>query len=456
MSTYGLIKVGPHTVARIREGEKGHLLAILRDDAEIEPDDYDLAQIAFCMPGYQLADRLDVIGVDQAAVFDALADGVTLKKEWVADNPRHSAENPRQMELVDSHRVKRDLLDHLDGPTWIETTRAAAAASDPRGLFRGYETDVEWLLDLLDSLDYRYALRLGLLAFPDEQVTVTLSDRGEGWLEEECGTTASDSLLFMQLLGATYSPTVVLTEGRTDAEFLSGALSILYPHLTDLVRFLDFETRPDASASALVKSIKSFAAAGIANRIVALFDNDSAAADARRGLDKVPLPKNIVVGCYPDLPMARNYPTLGPPSSNAPDGVLAASDVNGVAGSIELYLGLDVLRDMNGNLRPVQWTSFLAGVQRYQGEVTGKASIQQAYRAKVAAARRNGGRPLPGQDWSGLDLILRQIILCRAITHRIGCELGSLSSVDDPGYGRAVAVPGDDQPVQRAGVVDPQ
>ncbi|MDI5936702.1 MULTISPECIES: hypothetical protein [unclassified Micromonospora] len=403
MSIYGLIKVGPYTVARIEEGEKGLLLAILRDDAMIEPDDDDFAEIAFRMPGHQVADRLDVIGVDQATVFDVLREAVEFKKQW-------NAKNPRQMELTDPQRTKRNLLDGLDGPTWVEATRAAAMASDPHGLFSDHQTDVDWLLDLLGYLDYRFALRLGLLAFPDEQVTVTLTDRGEGWLDERTETIASHSLRVMQVLGSTYSPTVVLTEGRTDAEFLSDAMSILYPHLTDLVRFLNFETRPDASASALVKSIKSFAAAGITNRIVALFDNDSAAADARRGLDKVPLPENIIVDRYPDLHLARDYPTLGPPSSDAPNGVLAAADVNGLAGSIELYLGHDVLKDADGNLRPVQWTSFLPGVQRYQGEVIGKAAVQQTYRAKVAAARRNEGRPLRGQDWSGLNLILRRII----------------------------------------------
>ncbi|MFY1577424.1 hypothetical protein ACN26Z_21250 [Verrucosispora sp. WMMD703] len=390
-------------MARIEEGEKAHLLAILRDDAMIEPDDDDLAEIAYRMPGHQVTDRLNVIGVDKATVFDALRDSVTFTKGWNAENPKH-------MELTDPRGTRRDLLDRLDGPTWVETTRAAATTSDSHGLCRDYQTDIEWLLGLLGSLDYRYALRLGLLAFPDEHVTVTLTDRGEGWLEERSETAASDSLQVMQLLGATYSPTVVLTEGRTDVEYLNAAMSILYPHLTDLVRFLDFETRPEGSASALVKSIKSFAAAGITNRVVALFDNDSAAADARRGLDKVPLPENIVVDRYPDLDLARHYPTLGPPSSDAPEGVLAAANVNGLAGSIELYLGQDVLNDANGNLRPVQWTSFLTGVQRYQGEVTGKAAVQQAYRDKVAAARRNGGRPLRGQDWSGLHLILRQII----------------------------------------------
>jgi hypothetical protein len=36
-----------------------------------------------------------------------------------------------------------------------------------------------------------------------------------------------------------HAPLIVLTEGTTDAEFRRMAFAVLYPHLTDLVRFLD-------------------------------------------------------------------------------------------------------------------------------------------------------------------------------------------------------------------------
>jgi hypothetical protein len=42
---------------------------------------------------------------------------------------------------------------------------------------------------------------------------------------------------------------IVLTEGKTDAEFLGAALTLLYPHLTDLVRFLDYERRPEGGSA---------------------------------------------------------------------------------------------------------------------------------------------------------------------------------------------------------------
>ena len=117
-----------------------------------------------------------------------------------------------------------------------------------------------------------------------------------------------------------------------------------------------------------------------------------------------PPPGRIQVIRYPDLDLARHYPTIGPPAAGATTATSAA-DVNGLAGSIELYLGRDVVTGPDGSLRPVQWTSLIAGMGRYQGEVTGKNDIHKAFRAKAAAASRDAA-VISGQDWDGLRLIL--------------------------------------------------
>jgi hypothetical protein len=402
VSTYGTVKVGPYTVTRIREGETAHLFAVLRDDAIIlAPTGDEEGDVHFSMPGRQVADRLDVFGIDESAALEVLAEAIENRRSW-RDN----------YEVFEN---EREHIDYLQPEDWILKVRVAAIQEN--GSESGHEPgSLGWLLSLIDGLDYRYATRLGLLAFPDKQVTVKVSDRGEGWLSGDNDAIASASLHGMQSWGSTYSPTVVLTEGKTDAEFLSAALTVLRPHLTDLIRFMDFESRPEGSAGALVKSIKSFASAGISNRIVALFDNDSAAEDAMRSLDIDALPENFFICTYPELDIARNYPTLGPPSIDSPDGTLSFADVNGLACSIEMYLGRDVLSDSNGSLRPVQWKSFIAGVKRYQGEVSGKSQVHNAYRAKVSAARQRG-MPLSHEDWSGLEMII-QIIMHRR--HPIG------------------------------------
>jgi hypothetical protein len=387
----------------------------------LRPEEPSGPEIVISMPGRQVAERLDLLGMDEAAARAAFDKSISREIAKLADRPPgdDEEEDPLRRELAELpswlRQEERDALLELDSETWITRTRIAAATAEPKfdGFFVSPEPeDFWWLFYLVTGHagpdDCVTLLRLILLVFPDEQVTVRLRHRDEGGNGRPTETAPSNALRTMQEFGAKYSPTVVLTEGRTDAEFLREALLILYPYLDDLVRFMDFEVKPEGSASGLVRTVKAFVAARISNRIVAVFDNDSAATDAIRTLP-ADLPSNVRVLQYPPLELANCYPTYGPPDNDNPERTLSTANVNGLAGSIELYLGQDVLTDADGRLRPVQWKSFLAGVQRYQGEVTCKNDIQRLFRVKVKAARDHGG-PLTHQDWTGLQAILQEIL----------------------------------------------
>jgi hypothetical protein len=195
---------------------------------------------------------------------------------------------------------------------------------------------------------------------------------------------------------------IVLTEGSTDTQVLKASLRLLYPHLSAYYSFLDFDaTRVPGGAGQLVSLVKGLAAAGIGNRIIAIFDNDSAARDAKRSLTQLRLPSNIAVLSYPDLEILRSYPTLGPSGNTN-------LDVNGLAASIELYFGSDVLRGPDGSLAPVQWKGYVEPMASYQGEVLGKAKLQTAFSRKLAIAEKDPADQVR-QDWSGIDAILRVI-----------------------------------------------
>ena len=143
--------------------------------------------------------------------------------------------------------------------------------------------------------------------------------------------------------------------------------------------------------------------------MIALFDNDAAAIDGLRNLAHANLPANVALLRYPDLDVLRDYPTLGPPTLEDPAGAPSRANVNGFGASIELYLGADVLTDSHGQLRPVQWRSFVHGISRYQGEVIRKREIHEAFRAKVRDARANPQSMKCG-DWTGIDAILRSLL----------------------------------------------
>jgi hypothetical protein len=111
---------------------------------------------------------------------------------------------------------------------------------------------------------------------------------------------------------------VVLTEGSTDARLLRDALQILAPHLFEFFSFLDLDKGQLGGASGLVNIAAAFSGASIANRVIALFDNDTAGHEGLLKLRRLRLGNSVRGATLPDLPLARRYPTLGPPSAQRP------------------------------------------------------------------------------------------------------------------------------------------
>lgn len=229
--------------------------------------------------------------------------------------------------------------------------------------------------------DIRYFLR-AVLEVCDDDAPVVLDYTelvGEGYYE------ADDELrkLALEELSQDFvvnQKIIVLTEGSSDTRILEQTLSVLYPQLVDYFSFVDFTgSNLRGGAGSLVSTIKAFVGAGIQNRTVALFDNDTAASEALRGLSNVTLPNNIKVLRLPSLDFARSYPTIGPHGK-------VNMDINGLACSIEVYLGKDILTNGNGELVPVQWTGYSRIMSQYQGEILDKSRLQKSYLEELTQA----------------------------------------------------------------------
>ena len=210
----------------------------------------------------------------------------------------------------------------------------------------------------------------------DDIAVLDISDLVEGgWLNDELENTDSDFLIPQD----EFIPEIpiILTEGITDIETLKKALHVIYPKLESNVRFLDTSFRPETNAAAVVKMIKSFAAAGINNRILAILDNDAAASEAMTNLPRN-LPNNIKVIQYPELDLMTSYPTIGPQGE-------INMNINGLAGSIEMYMGKDILTGNDGNLELVQWGGYMNRVKKYQGSLINKDAVDSRFKGKDAA-----------------------------------------------------------------------
>ena len=248
--------------------------------------------------------------------------------------------------------------------------------------------------------DYRHFVRTALeTAAPEEMLTYDLSDLvAGGWVDETDGLVdIAENIIDEDFVVS--KRVIVLTEGDVDRQVLERSLRLLYPHLADYFHFFDFTGRKlGGGAGELVKLVRAFAAADVRHRILALFDNDTAARAALRSLDADSLPCNIVVRQYPSISLARNYPTIGPSGE-------ARLDINGLAGSLELYLGDDVLKSDEGGFSPVQWKGYDQGTSAYQGVILEKQRILDRFWGK-----RTNCETHPDQtgnyDWEGIVAII--------------------------------------------------
>lgn len=201
------------------------------------------------------------------------------------------------------------------------------------------------------------------------------------------------------------APLIVLTEGSTDSRLLTEAMGITHPHLVGFVRFIDYAgTNARGSAGMVATMVNAFIAAGVANRFVAIADNDAGGHEALAKLKKQNLPTGCRVLHYPDLPLLTNYPTADSASPT-----VSLTNVNGVAGSLEMCFGTDALT-IDGTLAPIHLGPFLPAVKRHQGGLSKshKGLVQKAFEEKIKAARRGGHSPTG--DWGGVHAIIEGIV----------------------------------------------
>jgi hypothetical protein len=211
-------------------------------------------------PARVIADRLDLMGINATHVLAALEETLRYEADPVDEELLGQCDEETRALI----RAEQEMLGSMTAQDWV--SRLASTPDDPEAVHDKNLGARGWLLQYLDSdngWDVRRRLRLILLAFPDAEVTLDATWVG-GWHAPDPGTLLSKAQWTIRDNAAAHSPLIVLTEGKTDAEFLRTALAMLYPHLTDLVSFLDFRRKPEGGADAVLRVARAFDAAGIA------------------------------------------------------------------------------------------------------------------------------------------------------------------------------------------------
>ena len=311
--------------------------------------------------------------------------------------------------MLTIHQKRVEALTRLNLEIWLNGLREVRRLGLVKDRLRAPENCdliIEYILELggirwgFPGLDERFLLRLLLeVCEPDDAVDYDLTDLILGEVFDSCADMVAYAEYLINREHEIYRRIVVLTEGASDKWILEKSLKLLYPHLSDFFSFMDFKgARIEGGAGALANLVKAFAGAGISNRVLALFDNDTAGRSALQSLAHIRLPENIAVMSLPRLPLAEHYPTQGPTG-------ISVMDINGLACSLELYLGTDVLKTQEGAYRPIEWRGLDVKLRQYQGEVLEKETIQDLFRSKLATCEKDVSA-ISRFDWSGLELVL--------------------------------------------------
>jgi len=370
-----------------------------------EDDSEEVDVVYYSAPAYVVRDRLELRGYTLATAKAAFTKRIHIQAKLENSLKFESAE------VRDLYKARATLLSSLDVDQWLATllhikqsglgTLESRVASE--------ESEVTLLRFMLTNDWYGYSgidlnvpLRLALeISAAEENFIYDLTDlvsSGGFDKDDDFASMASDLTAGEH---TSHSKIIILTEGSSDGWIISESIRLLYPHLSDYFTFMDFEgARVEGGVSHLAKIVKSFAGAGIVNKVIAIFDNDTAGEEAMRTLRRIQLPGNLCVMKLPELEALRSYPTIGPSGTTV-------MDVNGLAASMELYLGADVLTE-KGELIHVQWTGYNSNLNKYQGEVLNKDRIQLRFKEKLRVCEEHP-ELVKEKDWSGIHAIMSAI-----------------------------------------------
>lgn len=378
---------------------------------DLEDNEIEMA-VEYSASVENIKERLDVLGFSLSKAIDNFYNCISLKIDEIGEMLENASSNS---DLAKELLSEREMLQCSNLQDWLNAYKVIFERKITAKDIDKIESEHVILKYILSSseheLDYkipftdiRFVLRLLTEVAPqDALVTQDITEVVSAGYYEEDTPVCEFSVKQLTKDYPVNEKIIILTEGSSDIYVLKKSLTLLYPHLSQYYSFMDFKLSSAAGGvGSLVATIKAFVGAGISNRVIAIFDNDTAALAARKQLDKLQFSENFRVMCYPDIELAKNYPTLGPNG-------ITYMDVNGLACSIEMYFGEDILTQ-NGNLVPVQWKGYEASLDQYQGEILRKGDLQNAFFGKVDACMKNPSI-INAKDGSSIRLVLRQIFL---------------------------------------------
>lgn len=163
---------------------------------------------------------------------------------------------------------------------------------------------------------------------------------------------------------------LIVTEGSSDSFVIKKSIDSLYPDIADLFDFIDMQKNyPFSGVGSLSNFCLGLIRINILNKILVIFDNDTAAAEKHQQLETIDKPNSLLITKLPDHKDFENFTTFGPQGETS-------ENINGKAVAIECFLDHNSIPQDPA----VRWTSFNKQLQQYQGKLINKNSYIQAFK----------------------------------------------------------------------------
>jgi hypothetical protein len=164
---------------------------------------------------------------------------------------------------------------------------------------------------------------------------------------------------------------LIVTEGSSDSFIIKKAIELIYPDIADFFYFVDMEENyPFTGTGNLYRFCQGLSSIKIQNKIIIIYDNDTAGNNKYKDASKLPLSNSMIIIKLPNHEDFNNFLTIGPNGKRK-------KNINELAVSIESFLDLDY---KTHDIPCVRWTSFDDKSGQYQGELVNKNMYVRKYK----------------------------------------------------------------------------
>jgi 5S rRNA maturation endonuclease (ribonuclease M5) len=165
---------------------------------------------------------------------------------------------------------------------------------------------------------------------------------------------------------------LIVVEGKQDKFSLESFFQMIFPQFQHLYNIVSCDGNIPGGSSQTRHYFNLLTNACVSNRVIALFDNDTAGQKEIKQLSTSKYQNKYKYISLPNDSFFNNYPTIFPNDD------IVNMDINKKACSIELYYPTSLLKS-KGSYSPIIWKGYDMSIKTHQGVIKDKKKINDKF-----------------------------------------------------------------------------